>query len=380
MTNQSWDSEQRAHPAPLVHVYGYDFDSWADPDLLVHSSHCYQEGCLNIFSCTLRSVYNALRTRPALGPAARIAGVLWYQGCSDADLQGPVADTYSMALTRCLSCLRDMICAIEAHCRSSPPPATARIVNAVTESDQCVSTNPVTGDRVSASQSLLPIVLVAVTSTRPLPSLDTVRAQQLKSPLFLDGVRVVDAFGALLQADEVHLHAVSALALGCEIAEAMYRLTVNPQTTLSLPPTVPSRTTATDTAMDTGTPRTSMRNAEAGSSTGGGGEALTTSGFPSYFPSTAQSLVRQYNQAVAAADAALHNVYSTHPLGAAADSPHPEDSPLVVDLLGSCSGSGSPSCFPVLRSGCKAANFTSGSVDFSSALSLLHTLAPLFSG
>jgi hypothetical protein len=122
----------------------------------------------------------ALALPCAAGARSRLAGVLFYQGETDAG-DAALAATWGARFEALAAALREAL--------QSP---------------------------------LLPIFVVAIT-TAPLPAfphVDAVRQQQLRAPTTVPRCCCVDAAGLPLQADGLHLSAAGAAALGQRLADA----------------------------------------------------------------------------------------------------------------------------------------------------------------
>jgi SAM-dependent methyltransferase len=75
----------------------------------------------------------------------------------------------------------------------------------------------------SVNAESLPVVIVAITTTRPwLTELSTIRNQQINAHLSIPRCVVVDAFGSYLLPDCVHIDTFSAIQIGHLIANAMH--------------------------------------------------------------------------------------------------------------------------------------------------------------
>ncbi|CAM9722776.1 unnamed protein product, partial [Ectocarpus fasciculatus] len=133
-----------------------------------------------------------------LGPDSKIStragsaigGILWYQGCNDAADSEHVAQTlYPKRFPRFMSFVRE-------------------------------------ADRLAASADRIPVVTVAITSTRPmLTHIKTIRRYQLnQAQLDVPNLAVVDAQGAALSKDSIHLECKSYVLLGYLLKKQMVAL------------------------------------------------------------------------------------------------------------------------------------------------------------
>lgn len=152
----------------------------------------WHDGCPNLLSCAFRQ----LRLSGVPAPA----GILWYQGendCTTTSLE--VAKLYAENFSTFLKSLRILLDKLFS----------------ILDSDDSSKSLP----------SIVPIVTVAVTSTREsLEHLGVIREQQLG--VIAEGLAVVDAFGCELKSDCIHLHSKAAFALGREMARQLSSLLV----------------------------------------------------------------------------------------------------------------------------------------------------------
>ena len=208
-------------------VGGASLEEWM-PDYIWNGNNAeggtlspiYYPGCHNLFSCALRSAYLSLRSCGG----GSIRGILWYQGCTDASMEGELPHTYSRRFQSFVTCMRSMIQAVQRFVADElrheklvnfSLSATAPDNEPFNLPDQHAEDDP---------PQLIPIVTVAVTSTRPWLSLDLIRRQQLLASQEIPSLDVVDAFGSLLAADCIHLTTLSLLRLGIRMASSMLRL------------------------------------------------------------------------------------------------------------------------------------------------------------
>lgn len=171
-------------------VGGTALSEWM-PDVLSECPPSYHRGCPNLLSAALRSVYVS-------GSSFRLSGVLWYQGENDCTGETFLAESYRERFEHFISRLRTLLSLADKLF--------------VADSMLVVST---TGGELSEP----PVLTCAVTSTRRLRYLELIRHQQLS--VNLPNVDVVDAMGAGLKADCIHIDTRSAIALGVELARKM---------------------------------------------------------------------------------------------------------------------------------------------------------------
>ena len=183
------------------------------------SNACYHPHNINILGCALRSVYLSvlaldqgetthLDSEPAIG------GILWYQGCNDAADSKYVAETlYSMRFPRLMAFVREAVQVIVegAVSRWTEP----------TPSSTCVDNG-----RLTSCAMHIPVVTVAITSTRPiLKHIKAIRRYQLnQAQRDVPNLAVVDAQGAALSKDSIHLECESYIVLGCLLKKQMVAL------------------------------------------------------------------------------------------------------------------------------------------------------------
>lgn len=197
-------------------------------EILPPPNACYSPHNVNILGCALRSVYLSVL---ALSPDERtragsaIGGILWYQGCNDAADSEHVAQTlYPKRFPRFMSFVREavqvIVQAAVLRCRPSDAPLCA----------YCDK------DRLAASADRIPVVTVAITSTRPmLTHIKTIRRYQLnQAQLDVPNLAVVDAQGAALSKDSIHLECKSYVLLGYLLKKQMVALKKQISSTVGL--------------------------------------------------------------------------------------------------------------------------------------------------
>lgn len=189
-----------------------------DGYLITPANARYQPGCINLLCCALKSVYNALLSRDD----AYIAGIVWYQGENDCTLSNESAASYGNRLHRFLVNFNYNIQLITETIHSQRD-----MTSSILHIDEKLCQ-----ERASIC---IPMALVAVTTTRPLPNINTIRSQQLQfSQQFsntvcaTNGLTIdysssvtIDAFGLLLAKDCIHLTALGAFSLGIAIANQL---------------------------------------------------------------------------------------------------------------------------------------------------------------
>ena len=160
----------------------------------------YHSGTLNIFSCALRSIHLALRSRK--GASSGIAGILWYQGENDAGSTREDAESYEARFKSFLAEFRMAIHVIQTFVGSDTPR--------------------------HGPKQIIPVVTTAITTTRRamLENVCIVRIAQLRlradpDILFLE---VVDPLGCGLRHDCIHLTTKSLALVAGEMARKMVHL------------------------------------------------------------------------------------------------------------------------------------------------------------
>jgi hypothetical protein len=204
----------------------------------------YHEGCPNILSCAMRSLFLALMSiQPASDSGGssvatkkvRVHGILWYQGENDATLPPEKAGSYGERFSSFLQEVRWIVSVIESvvnflrryereHERVGLEIMHGEVSGA--EDHWGLDDFPEFTSR-TAPHPLVhpPIVTTAITSTRPwLRELSSIRQQQLASANRANGIAVVDAFGLILKPDCIHLTGDSALIIGERMALEMIAL------------------------------------------------------------------------------------------------------------------------------------------------------------
>ncbi len=155
------------------------------------AQNCYYDGCLNILSCAMRSVYQALH-RVCKTQQRRVHGIVWYQGENDAG-DTAASTPYNEKLQLFFAVLRHYIQIIE-ELVSSP----------------------------RSSDSVVPIINVLITTTRPwLKEVHTIRQHQLATATAVEKVYCIDTLGLALGVDNIHLTTASAVYLGITAASLL---------------------------------------------------------------------------------------------------------------------------------------------------------------
>lgn len=202
-------------------------------DTLVQSSpkNVYISGCMNILSCALHSIYICALTRFEYicrqidrgelefsyleNELCTIGGVAWYQGCNDASESEIVAGTlYPIRFANFVSYLRS---ALKVIIESAKQIACQKF-HIYASATGCIMRQ--------GAGCMIPVVTVAITSTRKmLMNQKLIRQYQLYgSRSHVPLLAVVDAHGALLQQDSIHLKTGSYLVIGYLMAKQMIAL------------------------------------------------------------------------------------------------------------------------------------------------------------
>jgi len=203
----------------------------------------YLPGCQNIFIAALRSTYSALRMAP---PGSRVCGLIWYQGESDSGEKG-LADSYAVRLASTMATFRRAVAVMHNLLRQATQAQTqvqgaggepiglglgSEVFSFPRELSMSSPTSP-SSSGISSSrdrpyyQSLVPIVSVAITACRPvLTHMGTVRDHQLTTlgSTIPSPHAIVDAFGAPLTCDAIHINAEGSLRIGTVIGTTMLGL------------------------------------------------------------------------------------------------------------------------------------------------------------
>jgi len=179
--------------------------------LLAPRNARYHQGCCNLLSCALRSLWLAMQS----SQHAMATGVLWYQGENDCTLDEAAAHSYGDRFLAFWSEFKFLHCVL-----------VQLLAAAGLQTEQGLPRS------LEAPASSLPIVTVAVTSTRTaLMHLTAVRQQQLalkRSRCQEDSIVVVDAFGCALKNDNIHITTLASTRLAAELARSMLKLLQDP--------------------------------------------------------------------------------------------------------------------------------------------------------
>ncbi len=156
--------------------------------------NCYYDGCLNIFSCAIRSVFRALQ-RVQRTQKSPLCGMVWYQGESNST-DTTTSAAYNEKLQYFLAVFRHYI--------------------------QILEDLVVGRESVAARSSVLPVTNILITTTRPwLKEVHTIRQHQLALEKTMEKVHCIDTLGLALGADNIHLTTASAVYLGIIAASTM---------------------------------------------------------------------------------------------------------------------------------------------------------------
>ena len=177
--------------------------------LRVPPNALYQFGCLNLFACTLRSIFQSLHIISSMFNEVSFDGILWYQGCNDATQTREVACSYRERFEQFVRNLHESIRSIVEY----------------------VGNNSRDGFKLFLPMQL-PMLTVVITATRPwMTHLEIVRNQQVSCDMMvvlsekMEGsvyIKAIDAFGLPLKSDNVHLMAISSYHLGVCLAETLW--------------------------------------------------------------------------------------------------------------------------------------------------------------
>lgn len=178
---------------------------------------------VNILGCALRSVHNAILAGCSddnQDPYELIGGILWYQGCNDAvDLEHVSRVMYPKRFPKLMEYIREALVVVangaQKQLRSSGLTDDEALHRLLLDKNV----------RFHAGISI-PIVTVAITSTRPmLRHIKEIRQYQLNyANKEVPNLAVVDALGAALSQDSIHLETKSYLILGHLLALQMLNL------------------------------------------------------------------------------------------------------------------------------------------------------------
>ena len=243
-------------PNDIVMVLDYDISDQGFVNVPTNAqyhhnnSHDHPGGCFNLISCAMRSIYRALVSLPAAphhhdtDAAAddvnnrgqqyvhallpQLTGLLWYQGENDCsstsndngdELSMASAETYGERCAVVIGQFRMLMTAVTMLARMTRGEVDIDAVRGSlreliitgterdTRKDKCDNADAdqgttSLGDQGPRSVGVIPVVSVAVTTTRPwLVHLSTIRQQQLAMPKKVAQLSVVDAFGCALQSD-----------------------------------------------------------------------------------------------------------------------------------------------------------------------------------
>ena len=149
--------------------------------------NCYYDGCLNILSCALRSVFRALHQAQRLQQSP-LNGVVWYQGENDATDMA-TSKSYDDKLQYLFAVLRHYI--------------------------QILESLVLDRQSVAGESRVVPITNILITTTRPwLKEVHTIRQYQLAIEKRMEKVYCIDTLGLALGADNIHLTTASEVYLG----------------------------------------------------------------------------------------------------------------------------------------------------------------------
>lgn len=166
-------------------------------------------------SSALRSIFLSILALP-ISPKLdnNISGILWYQGENDASL--PFVhnneNPYIIKQNKFFDDFRKNINLV------------SQIANYV-RNNHVINENHNSNKLPSLFHNVIPIVLIAITSTRPSWikefSQNLIRQEQLSSNNPSKSIFVIDAFGYVLKPDNIHLSTSSLIDLGINIANKM---------------------------------------------------------------------------------------------------------------------------------------------------------------
>lgn len=175
----------------------------------------YHMDGVNILGCALRSAHETVTSSILYASESSlskvnmldctIGGILWYQGCNDAaDTEYVATELYKTRFPKLMSYIRDAIVVIiQGACRRM-------------NSGNVSSTLVCADDTIRCYGLSIPIVSVAITSTRPmLKHIKHIRQYQInEAKMVVPNMAVVDAYGAALSKDSIHLECKAYIILG----------------------------------------------------------------------------------------------------------------------------------------------------------------------